>query len=206
MSVVIYEQTQLPFNRYTVQGVLSGLTGFECSTVKKSGLHRNLALGDCSSRERRERPLPWATALSRRYSAGWRQSTQTCQVWADVFFFLYFNESRELLIIASTHPKWSEALVRPLARGAGQPVPPQFGHCWWWFSWCSGTCNGSGPGFHSDTRQSFSLRNFEPGMIWGPSWLRSVLTDDTAWPCETPTPTNLNLYSANSHPKTSQSA
>jgi len=34
-----------------------GLTGLECSTVKKSGLHRNLALGDWSSRERRERPL-----------------------------------------------------------------------------------------------------------------------------------------------------
>lgn len=33
------------------------LTGLECSTVKKSGLHRNLALGDCSSRDRRERPL-----------------------------------------------------------------------------------------------------------------------------------------------------
>lgn len=33
------------------------LTGFECSTVKKSGLHRNLALGDWSSRDRRERPL-----------------------------------------------------------------------------------------------------------------------------------------------------
>lgn len=33
------------------------LTGFECSTVKKSGLHRNLALGDWSSSERRDRPL-----------------------------------------------------------------------------------------------------------------------------------------------------
>lgn len=36
--------------------VCVGLTGFECSTVKKSGLHRNLALGDCRSSERRERP------------------------------------------------------------------------------------------------------------------------------------------------------
>lgn len=40
-----------------VQGQSAGLTGFECSTVKKSGLHRNLALGDCRSSERRERPL-----------------------------------------------------------------------------------------------------------------------------------------------------
>lgn len=55
----------------------AGLTGLECSTVKKSGLHRNLALGDCSSRERRERPLEWATALSRRYSATrWTRSGQ----------------------------------------------------------------------------------------------------------------------------------
>lgn len=53
------------------------LTGLECSTVKKSGLHRNLALGDWSSRERRERPLEWATALSRRYSAS--KSTHTSQ-------------------------------------------------------------------------------------------------------------------------------
>lgn len=32
-------------------------TGLECSTVKKSGLVRNLALGDCSSRARRDREL-----------------------------------------------------------------------------------------------------------------------------------------------------
>lgn len=54
-----------------------GLTGFECSTVKKSGLHRNLALGDWSSRERRERPLECATPLSRLYSATETTSSQS---------------------------------------------------------------------------------------------------------------------------------
>lgn len=44
-------------------------TGLECSTVKKSGLVRNLALGDWSSRVRRVLELDWATLLSLRSSA-----------------------------------------------------------------------------------------------------------------------------------------
>ena len=44
------------------------LTGLECSTVKKSGLVRNLALGDWRSRDRRDLELEGTTTPSLRYS------------------------------------------------------------------------------------------------------------------------------------------
>lgn len=48
---------------------MSGVhTGLECNTVKKSGLVRNLAVGDCSSKEMRDLELAWATPLSLRSS------------------------------------------------------------------------------------------------------------------------------------------
>lgn len=51
-------------------------TGLECSTVKKSGLVRNLALGDWSSSVRRDLELGWVTVWSLRSSTHTHTHTQ----------------------------------------------------------------------------------------------------------------------------------
>lgn len=96
-------------------------TGLECSTVKKSGLVRNFALGDCSSRVRRDLELDWATLLPLRSSA-----TNTMLV-----FYIYIY-AKEYSSLRKGYLGWGADPSHPAA--AHWPAPPPV--CCRWLSSC----------------------------------------------------------------------
>lgn len=65
------------------------LTGFECSTVKNSGLMRNFTGGDCNSNVSLDLEVEWGRTLSRRKSEWGRQNRLSGKPFRVVEIYLF---------------------------------------------------------------------------------------------------------------------